>query len=62
MTAIGCRASPSTARLNAPTVGFHVYQDAATCEQAAESLTPPPGKRLVCLPVTPYDQDVATAY
>ncbi len=48
--------------LNAPTVGFNVYRDAASCEQAAERLTPPPGKRLVCLPVVPYDQGLATAY
>jgi hypothetical protein len=50
------------APLHAPTVGFNVYKDATSCEQAAERLTPPPGKRLVCLPVVPYAQEIATAY
>ena len=47
--------------LNAPTIGFHVYKDAVSCEQAADRLTPPPGKRFVCLPVVPYDA-LVTAY
>lgn len=48
--------------LNAPTVGFHVYKDAASCEQSAERLTPPPGTRLVCLPIVPHEQELAIAY
>ncbi len=51
----------ATVPLNAPTVGFQVYKDAASCEQAADRLAPPPGKRFVCLPVVPYDA-LVTAY
>jgi len=50
------------APVSAPTVGFNVYKNVTSCEQAAERLTPPAGKRLVCLPVAPYEQDIATAY
>jgi hypothetical protein len=51
----------ATGPANAPTIGFHVYKDAVSCEQAADRLTPPPGKRFVCLPVVPYDA-LVTAY
>ncbi len=54
-------ATAATVPLNAPTIGFHVYKDAVSCEQAADRLTPPPGKRFVCLPVVPYDA-LVTAY
>jgi hypothetical protein len=30
---------------------FRTYRDAASCEQAAATLAPPAGTRLVCLPV-----------
>ncbi len=52
----------ATIPLNAPTVGFHVYKDVASCERAASSLTAPTGKRLVCLPAVSYDQELASAY
>jgi hypothetical protein len=48
--------------LNAPTVGFNVYRDAGSCEQAAAHVAPRPGTRLVCLPVVPYEQELASAY
>jgi len=34
-----------------PTVGFSTYRSADACEAATEALTPPPGTRLVCVPV-----------
>jgi hypothetical protein len=59
--AAGPTATAATVPLNAPTIGFHVYKDPVSCEQAADRLTPPPGKRFVCLPVVPYDA-LVTAY
>ena len=54
-------ATPSIS-LNAPTVGFRVYADAASCEQATAALTAPPGARLVCVPVEPMTGEMASAY
>jgi hypothetical protein len=34
-----------------PARSFRTYADAGSCEQAAEALKPPPGMRLLCLPV-----------
>ena len=36
----------ASAPLSAPTVGFHVYADAVSCEQATAALTAPPGTHL----------------
>jgi hypothetical protein len=47
---------------NAPTVGFKLYQDIASCEAAVARLTARPGMRLVCLPVETSDTALATAY
>ena len=47
---------------NAPTVGFRVYSDAASCEQATAVLTAPPGARLVCVPIEPMVGEMANAY
>lgn len=56
-------ANAALAPLNAPTLGFHVYKDMAACEADVGHLTPPPGTRLACVPVVPYDQEqAATAY
>lgn len=57
-TAAGLAAAPATVPV-APAVtpppslsrAFRTYPDAAGCEQAAAALTPPPGARLLCLPV-----------
>ncbi len=48
--------------LNAPTVGFRTYPDAASCEQATAALAAPAGKRLVCVPVEPHAGEMASAY
>jgi len=48
--------------LNAPTVGFRTYPDAAACERAAVGLVAPAGKRLVCLPVERNTGEMANAY
>ena len=50
------------APLHAPTVGFRVYSDAASCEQATAVLTAPRGARLVCVPVEPMIGEMAGAY
>jgi hypothetical protein len=59
-------AAPGTAAasapLHAPTVGFRVYSDAASCEQATAVLTAPRGARLVCVPVEPMIGEMANAY
>ena len=59
-------AAPGTAAasipLNAPTVGFRVYSDAASCEEAAAALPARPGGRLVCVPVEPMAGELASAY
>ena len=47
---------------NAPTVGFKVYHEAVSCEQAMERLPASPGKRFVCVPVGEGDQELAVAY
>ena len=49
-TAPGTAAAASIP-LNAPTVGFRTYSDAASCEQATAAQVAPAGKRLVCLPI-----------
>jgi hypothetical protein len=54
-------AAPSVP-LNAPTVGFRTYADAASCEQATAALVAPAGKRLVCVPVEPMAGEMANAY
>ncbi len=48
--------------LTAPTVGFHAYPDAASCEQATAAQVAPAGRRLVCVPVEPLAGDMANAY
>lgn len=48
--------------LNAPTVGFRTYPDAASCEKATAGLVAPPGRRLVCLPVERSLGELANAY
>ena len=55
-------AAISSIPLNAPTVGFRTYSDAASCEQAAAGLTAPRGARLVCVPVEPMVGEMANAY
>lgn len=55
-------AAASSVPMNAPTVGFRTYPDAATCEQAAAGLVARPGSRLVCLPVEPLAGDMTAAY
>jgi hypothetical protein len=59
-------AAPGTAAvttpLHAPTVGFRVYSDAASCEQATAVLTAPRGTRLICVPVEPMIGEMAGAY
>ncbi len=52
----------SSVPLNAPTVGFRTYPDAASCEQATAALVAPAGKRLVCVPVEPMAEGMASAY
>jgi hypothetical protein len=49
-------AAAAAVPLTAPTVRFHVYKDAAACEQAAARLTTMPGSRAVCVPVEPLDE------
>ena len=48
--------------LNAPTVGFRTYSDAASCEQATASQVAPAGKRLVCVPVESSVGELSNAY
>ncbi len=48
--------------LNAPTVGFRTYADAASCEQATAALVAPAGTRLVCVPVESHVGEMASAY
>lgn len=49
--------------LNAPTVGFRTYADAAACEKAvAELPAAPEGRRHVCLPVENQRGELASAY
>jgi hypothetical protein len=55
-------AATSPAPLHAPTVGFRVYPDAASCEQATAALTAPPNARLVCVPVEPMVGEMTSAY
>ena len=55
-------AAAASVPLNAPTVGFRVYSDAASCEQATAALTAPPNARLVCVPVEPMAGELAGAY
>ena len=55
-------AAISSIPLNAPTVGFRVYSDAASCEQASAALTARPGARLVCVPVEPMAGELTSAY
>jgi hypothetical protein len=56
-TAAGLATAPATmpaapvAVAPPPSRAFRTYPDAASCEQAAAALTPPPGARLLCLPV-----------
>ena len=52
----------SAVPLNAPTAGFRTYPDAASCEQAAAALVPPPNARLVCVPAEPMAGEMANAY
>jgi hypothetical protein len=52
----------SSATLNAPTLGFRTYPDAASCEQAAATVAAPPNARLVCVPVEPHLGEMANAY
>ena len=54
-------AAPSVP-LDAPTVGFRAHPDAASCEQATAALVAPAGKRLVCVPVEPMAEGMASAY
>jgi hypothetical protein len=55
-------AAKSSIPLNAPTVGFRTYRDAASCEQATAALVAPPNARLVCVPVEPHAGDLSNAY
>jgi hypothetical protein len=48
--------------LNAPTVGFRTYSDAASCEQATAAQVAPAGKRLVCVPVESSVGELSNAY
>ena len=48
--------------LNAPTVGFRTYADAASCEQATAAQVAPAGKRLVCVPVESSVGALSNAY
>ena len=52
----------SSVPLNAPTVGFRTYPDAASCEQATAALVAPPNARLVCVPVEANAGEMASAY
>lgn len=45
--------SAETVPLSAPTAGFSVYHDAASCEAAIARMTTRPGTRRVCVPVEP---------
>jgi hypothetical protein len=54
--------SPATVQPSAPTVGFHVYPDEASCEKAIAALVTPPGRRLLCLPVERSVVEAANAY
>ena len=54
-------AAPSVP-VDAPTVGFRAHPDAASCEQATAALVAPAGKRLVCVPVEPMAEGMASAY
>ena len=56
------RAATVAVPLNAPTVGFRTYPDAASCEQATAALVAPPNARLVCVPVEPHVGEMANAY
>jgi len=47
----GGTGNTAPAVLGAPTMDFRVYQDAASCEEAAAGLATPAGGRLICLPV-----------
>ncbi len=60
-TAPGTAAAASIP-LNAPTVGFRTYSDAASCEQATAAQVAPAGKRLVCVPVESSVGELANAY
>jgi hypothetical protein len=60
-TAPGTAAAASIP-LNAPTVGFRTYSDAASCEQAAAAQVAPAGKRLVCVPVESSVGELSNAY
>ncbi len=62
LTAPAPSATASSVPLNAPTVGFRTYADAASCEQATAALVAPAGKRLVCVPVEPMAGEMASAY
>ena len=60
-TAPGTAATASIP-LNAPTVGFRTYSDAASCEQATAAQVAPAGKRLVCVPVEASVGELSNAY
>ncbi len=48
--------------MNAPTVGFVLHHNIASCEAAIAKLLPQTGKRFVCLPVETSDAEMASAY
>ncbi len=62
LTAPAPSAAVSSVPLNAPTVGFRTYPDAASCEQATTALVAPAGKRLVCGPIEPMVGEMTSAY
>lgn len=65
VTVLGAPATASSSApipSNAPTVGFRVYTDAISCEQATAALVAPTGARFVCVPVEATVGEMASAY
>ena len=54
--------SAANVPLSAPTVGFTIYKDAVSCENAANRMTARVGTRLVCVPVEPIALQTAGAF
>ncbi|MGG5817676.1 hypothetical protein [Falsiroseomonas sp. HW251] len=60
--AVPAERSAATVPLSAPTVGFSIYRDAASCEAAVARMTPRAGTRMVCVPVEPRDMESASLF
>jgi hypothetical protein len=54
--------SAANVPLSAPTVGFTIYRDSASCENAVNGMVARAGTRLVCVPVEPIVLQTAATF